>query len=86
MKGRLFCANRDARCIRSAKAKLRGEHAMSKKQSQIVRKPSKKIADSRRVRYGAGSAPRVVRAADASTQDTRAIRFGAGSAPAGLRK
>ncbi len=59
---------------------------MSKKQSQIVRKPSKKIADSRRVRYGAGSAPRVVRAADASTQDTRAIRFGAGSAPAGLRK
>jgi len=59
---------------------------MSKKQSQIVRKPSKKIADSRRVRYGAGSAPRVVRAADAPTQDTRAIRFGAGSAPAGLRK
>jgi len=59
---------------------------MSKKQSQIVRKPSKKIADSRRVRYGAGSAPRVVRAADAPTQDTRAIRFGAGSAPAALRK
>jgi hypothetical protein len=59
---------------------------MSKKQSQIVRKPSKKIADSRRVRYGAGSAPRVVRAADAATQDTRAIRFGAGSRPASLRK
>jgi hypothetical protein len=59
---------------------------MSKKQSQIVRKPSKKIADSRRVRYGAGSAPRVVRAADAATQDTRAIRFGAGSGPASLRK
>ncbi|HYL24788.1 MAG TPA: hypothetical protein VEV21_10365 [Burkholderiales bacterium] len=59
---------------------------MSKKQSQIVRKPSKKIADSRRIRYGAGSAPRVVRAADAATQDTRAIRFGAGSRPASLRK
>jgi hypothetical protein len=59
---------------------------MSKKQSQIVRKPSKKIADSRRVRYGAGSAPRVVRAADAATQDTRVMRFGAGSAPAILRK
>jgi hypothetical protein len=59
---------------------------MSKKQSQIVRKPSKKIADPRRVRYGAGSAPRVVRAADAATQDTRAIRFGAGSGPASLRK
>ena len=59
---------------------------MSKKQSQIVRRPSKKIADSRRVRYGAGSAPRVVRAADAATQDTRVMRFGAGSAPAILRK
>ena len=59
---------------------------MSKKQSQIVRKPSKKIADPRRVRYGAGSAPRVVRAADGATQDTRVIRFGAGSAPAILRK
>jgi len=59
---------------------------MSKKQKQLVRKPSKKIADSRRVRYGSGSAPRVLRAADAATQDTRAIRFGSGSSPASLRK
>jgi len=59
---------------------------MSRKQKQLVRKPSKKIADSRRVRYGAGSAPRVVRALDSATQDSRVIRFGAGSAPAGLRK
>jgi hypothetical protein len=59
---------------------------MLKKQSQIVRKPTKKIADARRVRYGSGSAPRVVRAADAATVDSRAIRFGSGSAPASLRK
>jgi hypothetical protein len=57
---------------------------MSKK--PVVRKPSKKIADSRRVRFGAGSAPRVIRALDKATQDSRTIRFGAGSAPASLRK
>lgn len=59
---------------------------MSRKQKQVVRKPSRKIADARRVRYGAGSAPRVVRTLDSATQDSRAIRFGAGSAPASLRK
>jgi hypothetical protein len=59
----------------------------SKKQKQpVVRKPSKKISDPRRVRYGAGSAPRIVRALDAATQDSGAIRFGAGSCPASLRK
>lgn len=52
---------------------------------QVVRKPSKKIADVRRVRYGGGSAPRVVRA-DAATRDSRAIRFGGGSSPAIFRK
>jgi hypothetical protein len=62
------------------------ETDMSRKQKQVVRKPSKKIADARRVRYGAGSAPRVVRTLDSATQDSRAIRFGAGSAPASLRK
>ena len=59
---------------------------MSRKQKQLVRKPSKKIVDARRVRYGSGSAPRVLRAADAATQDSRKIRFGSGSAPAALRK
>jgi hypothetical protein len=59
---------------------------MSKKQKQIVRKPSKKIADPRRVRYGAGSAPRVIRALDDATRDSGKVRFGAGSAPATLRK
>ena len=57
---------------------------MSKK--PVVRKPSKKIADARRVRYGGGSAPRVIRALDKATQDSGAIRFGGGSAPASLRK
>jgi hypothetical protein len=83
MKWGVFCANKPARCIRSA-PKLRGETFMSKK--PVVRKPSKKIADSRRVRFGAGSAPRVIRALDKATQDSRTIRFGAGSAPASLRK
>jgi hypothetical protein len=52
----------------------------------LVRKPSRKIADSRRIRYGAGNAPRVVRPLDAATQDSKAIRFGAGNTPASLRK
>lgn len=56
------------------------EWSMSKKQNKpVVRKPSKKIADPRRVRYGASSAPRAIR-------DSGAIRFGASSAPASLRK
>jgi hypothetical protein len=58
---------------------------MSSKKT-VVRKSSKKIADSRRVRYGSGAAPRVLRAADAATKDSRAIRFGSGAAPAALRK
>ena len=59
---------------------------MSSKKQPVVRKPSKKIVDSRRIRYGAGNAPRVVRAADAAIQDPRTIRFGAGNRPASLRK
>jgi hypothetical protein len=46
---------------------------MSRKQKQLVRKPSKKIADARRVRYGASWAP-------------RKVRFGASWSPAILRK
>jgi len=53
---------------------------------QLVRKPGKKIVDSRRIRFGAGNAPRVIRAVDAATQDSKAIRFGAGNCPASLRK
>ena len=52
----------------------------------IVRKPSKKIADSRRVRYGSSSSPRIIRQLDKATRDTRAVRFGSSSAPASLRK
>jgi hypothetical protein len=59
---------------------------MSRKQKPVVQKPSKKIADSRRVRFGSGAAPRVLRSADAATVDTRAVRFGSGAAPATLRK
>jgi hypothetical protein len=60
---------------------------MPRKQKQpVVRKPSKKIADSRRVRFGGGNAPRVVRPLDAATQDAGIIRFGGGNCPASLRK
>jgi hypothetical protein len=62
---------------------------MVKKQQKqpVVLKPSKKIADSRRVRFGSGMAPaRVVRSADAATADSGTIRFGSGMAPASLRK
>ena len=60
---------------------------MTSKKQPAVRKPTKKIADSRRVRYGNGMAPaRIVRSADAATSDSGAIRFGNGMAPAHLRK
>ena len=60
---------------------------MTNKKQPAVRKPSKRITDTRRVRYGVGSAPaKVVRSADAATADSGAIRFGSGNAPASLRK
>ena len=59
---------------------------MSSKKQPVVRKASKKIADSRRVRFGGGAAPRVLRTQDAATRDPRTVRFGGGSAPAILRK
>jgi hypothetical protein len=60
---------------------------MKSKEQPVVRKVSKKITDTRRVRYGSGCAPtKVVRTADAATADSGAIRFGSGCAPASLRK
>lgn len=62
---------------------------MTRKQQKqpVVRTPTKKIADSRSVRFGSGSAPaKIIRSADAATADSGAIRFGSGSAPASLRK
>lgn len=59
---------------------------MSIKKQPVVRKPSKKIADPRRVRFGGGSAPQVLRTKDSATRDSRVVRFGGGSAPAILRK
>ena len=59
----------------------------SKKQKQaVVRKPTKKIADPRRVRYGSGMAPASVRSHDAATADSGTVRFGSGMSPASLRK
>jgi hypothetical protein len=52
---------------------------------QVVRKPSKKVIDPRRVRFGSGCAPRVVRS-DSATQDSGAVRFGSGCSPASFRK
>jgi hypothetical protein len=59
---------------------------MASNKQSVVRKPSKKIADSRRIRFGTGSAPRVLRNVDTATRDSGKIRFGTGSAPASLRK
>jgi hypothetical protein len=62
------------------------KHMKSNKQP-VVRKPSRKIADTRRIRFGGGSAPaKVVRTAEGAIADSGAIRFGGGSAPASLRK
>ena len=62
---------------------------MTRKQQKqpVVRKPTKKIADSRSVRFGNGCAPaKIVRSADATIADSGAVRFGNGCAPASLRK
>ena len=60
---------------------------MTSKKLPVVRKPGRKVADARRVRYGSGCAPaKVVRTADVATADSGAIRFGSGCAPASLRK
>ena len=62
---------------------------MTRKQQKqpVVRKPTKKIADTHCVRFGSGMAPaKVVRSADAAIADSGAIRFGSGMAPASLRK
>jgi hypothetical protein len=65
------------------------ENLMSRKtrKQTVVRKPTKKILDPRRVRYGSGMAPaHFVRSVDTATHDSRAIRFGSGMSPASLRK
>jgi len=60
---------------------------MKSKKQPVVRKPGRKIADSRRVRYGSGFSPaKMVRSTDAATADSGAVRFGSGFAPASLRK
>ena len=60
---------------------------MTSKKQPAVRQPTKKIADSRRVRYGSGFAPaKVARSADATVADSGAIRFGSGFTPATLRR
>jgi hypothetical protein len=60
---------------------------MKSKKQPVVRRTTKRIADSGRIRYGNGCAPaKIVRAADAATADSGAIRFGNGCAPASLRK
>lgn len=58
---------------------------MSKSRKQVVSKPSKKISDAKRVRFGGGCAPRVLRP-NAATIDSGKVRFGGGCAPAALRK
>ncbi len=59
---------------------------MTSKKQTVVRKPTKKIADPRRVRFGTGMAPASLRVSDAQTRDSGKIRFGTGMAPASLRK
>ena len=59
---------------------------MTSKKQPAVRKPTKKIADSRKIRFGTGMAPASLRSRDAQTHDSGKIRFGTGMAPASLRK
>ena len=59
---------------------------MSRKQKMLAKKPSKKIADSRAVRFGSGWGAPAVRASDKATRDTRTVRFGSGWSAPSLRK
>jgi hypothetical protein len=61
---------------------------MSRKNRKVVvSKQSKKIVDSRRVRFGSGFAPAaIVRSPDSTTADSGKVRFGSGFTPASLRK
>jgi hypothetical protein len=59
---------------------------MPSKKKPVVLKPSKKIADPRRVRFGGGMAPAVIRSGDAATRDSGRIRFGGGMISAALKK
>jgi hypothetical protein len=53
------------------------EKALMSSKKYVVRKPSKKIADSRKVRWGGGSAPQVLRDARPAHGPLRR-RFGPG--------
>ena len=59
---------------------------MSRKQKQLVRKPSRKIADAGRVRFGAGWSAPAVRRLGKATSDKATVRFGAGWSAPSLRK
>jgi hypothetical protein len=60
---------------------------MTSKKLPVVRKPGRKIADSRRVRFGTGCAPaKLVRSVNEAIADSGVVRFGTGCAPASLRK
>jgi len=54
---------------------------------QIARKSPKPLADTKRVRFGAGTAPAIVsRQANPDIRDDRMVRFGAGTISARLVK
>lgn len=52
----------------------------------VVSKPTKKIADTGRVRFGTGCAPAKLARPTPAIADSGAVRFGTGCAPALLRK
>ena len=59
---------------------------MKNRKQPVVSKPTKKIADARRVRFGSGCAPAKLARTTQAIVDSGAIRFGTGCAPALLRK
>ena len=61
--------------------------ARKQKNQPAVCKPTKKIADTRRVRFGGGMAPAcLARNGDSATRDSGRIRFGGGMISAALKK
>ena len=59
---------------------------MKNRKQPVVSKPTKKIADTGRIRFGTGCAPAKLARTTQAIVDSGAIRFGTGCAPALLRK
>lgn len=61
--------------------------ARKTQQTRTLRKPARRIADARKVRFGSGNvSPALSKSRDPLTHDTQAVRFGSGNIAPSLQK